>query len=166
MRIFNPDTKSKGFTLVELLVVISIIAILATISVTVFSAAQGGARDGKRRSEISSIAKAIESAKDYSTGLYKYDATAFGNDFPQNAPSDVRYCISWRTGTGNTAPPTAPTADYATTCPTMVGEDVDAHAVFSSAIGVAAFTGGTVTSWTICTSLERTTPFCVKSLTK
>ncbi len=157
-------SKNAGFTLVELLVVISIIAILATISVTVFSAAQGSARDGKRRSEISSIAKSIESAKDYSTGLYKYDATALGNDFPQNAPSDVRYCLSWRTGTGNTTPPTAPTTDYASTCPNMANQI--GGETFSSAIGNTAFTGGTVTSWTICSSLERATPTCVSSLTK
>lgn len=156
---------TRGFTLVELLVVISIVAILGTISMTVFSAAQGNARDGKRKSEMNSLAKAIESAKDYSAGTYKYDATLFGNDFPQNKPNDVRYCLSWRTGAGNTTPPTAPITDYGTTCPTMVNET--AHETLTNAFeSGTAFATGTVVSWTLCSSLERSTPNCVGSLTR
>ena len=50
----------SGFTLVELMVVITIIAILATIGVTIYSGAQKAARDAIRRSDILSIAKALE----------------------------------------------------------------------------------------------------------
>lgn len=52
--------KRNGFTLVELLVVISIIAILSVIGITIFSSAQKSARDSKRRADIDSIAKALE----------------------------------------------------------------------------------------------------------
>ncbi|MBU1000240.1 prepilin-type N-terminal cleavage/methylation domain-containing protein, partial [Patescibacteria group bacterium] len=48
---------SKGFTLVELLVVISIIAILSVIGIVVFTGVQKGARDAKRKADINAIAK-------------------------------------------------------------------------------------------------------------
>ncbi len=52
--------KQSGFTLVELLVVISIIAILSVIGITVFSGVQKSARDARRRADIDSITKALE----------------------------------------------------------------------------------------------------------
>lgn len=50
----------RGFTLVELLVVISIIAILSVIGMVVFSGVQKNARDARRRGDIEAIAKALE----------------------------------------------------------------------------------------------------------
>lgn len=49
-----------GFTLVELLVVISIISILSVIGITIFTGAQKTARDARRRVDIEEIAKAME----------------------------------------------------------------------------------------------------------
>ena len=50
----------KGFTLIELLVVISIIAILSTIGLTTFQGVQKSARDGSRKSDLRTLATALE----------------------------------------------------------------------------------------------------------
>ena len=52
----NPN----GFTLVELLVVVAIIAILSVIGLAVFTGIQGRARDSKRKADIDEISKALE----------------------------------------------------------------------------------------------------------
>lgn len=52
-------SETEGFTLVELLVVITIIAILATIGMTIFSGVQKAARDTKRRGDIDALQKAV-----------------------------------------------------------------------------------------------------------
>lgn len=49
-----------GFTLVELLVVISIIAILSVIGITIFSSAQKSAQNAKRRADVKAIINALE----------------------------------------------------------------------------------------------------------
>lgn len=49
-----------GFTLVELLVVISIIAILSTIGMAVFTGIQAKARDERRRADLRGIVAALE----------------------------------------------------------------------------------------------------------
>lgn len=51
---------NKAFTLIELMVVISIIAILASVGVSVYANAQKIARDGKRQGDIKEIQKALE----------------------------------------------------------------------------------------------------------
>lgn len=49
----------KGFTLIELMVAISIVAILATIGIIMFSGAQGSARDAKRKGDLDDLKKAM-----------------------------------------------------------------------------------------------------------
>lgn len=56
---YMPVHPKKGFTLVELLVVISIIAILSVIGITVFSGVQKSARDTKRREDLAALANAV-----------------------------------------------------------------------------------------------------------
>lgn len=56
-----PKLKSQGFTLVELLVVISIIAILSTLGVALYSNVLKNSRDSKRQADlITNIQPALE----------------------------------------------------------------------------------------------------------
>jgi prepilin-type N-terminal cleavage/methylation domain-containing protein len=57
----NSNKSSKGFTLVELMVVIAILALLATVGITIYSGAQKQGRDSKRKADIDSISSALES---------------------------------------------------------------------------------------------------------
>ncbi len=52
--------KNKGFTLLELLVVIAILAILAVVGMGQYRTSQIKARDGQRKSDLSNIARALE----------------------------------------------------------------------------------------------------------
>ena len=56
-----------GFTLIELLIVVSVIAILSTLGVAVFTSAQGQARDARRKADIQTIQKSLESHYNDST---------------------------------------------------------------------------------------------------
>ena len=51
--------RQNGFTIVELLIVIVVIAILAAITVVAFNGVQSRARDAKRAQDLSSIRKAL-----------------------------------------------------------------------------------------------------------
>jgi len=58
-RVYTERSRS-GFTLVELLVVVAIIAVLSVIGITIFTGVQKNARDARRRADIGSISKALE----------------------------------------------------------------------------------------------------------
>lgn len=60
----------KGFTLLEMLVVIGIIAILVGLGTTSYSTAQKKARDAKRKSDLKAIQNALEQY--YSICGYQY----------------------------------------------------------------------------------------------
>lgn len=59
MRCLLGNKDQKGFTIVELLMVIVIIAILAAITIVAYNGIQQRARDAKRVSDISQIKKAL-----------------------------------------------------------------------------------------------------------
>lgn len=165
-----PKIKISGFTLIELLVVIAIIAILATVSYSVFSGAQGSARDGVRRSQLQSIAKSIESARDYAGDKYTYDYTAFTADFPKASDmipasdSFVRYCVY----SGDTKLTTFPGSG--TSCTGLAGEapDVTFGDLFTLASGKISALANSISAkkyWAVCVILERTSvPYCQSSL--
>lgn len=50
----------RGFTLIELMVIVAIIGILMAAGIVVFSDAQKAARDAKRRADMDAIGKALE----------------------------------------------------------------------------------------------------------
>ncbi|HSX42690.1 MAG TPA: type II secretion system protein, partial [Candidatus Saccharimonadales bacterium] len=69
--------KSKGFTIVELLIVIVVIGILATLVIVTFTGIQQKARDSKRKTDISAIQAALES---YYSSNNTYPTVADLND--------------------------------------------------------------------------------------
>ncbi|KKQ83318.1 MAG: hypothetical protein UT04_C0033G0001 [Candidatus Daviesbacteria bacterium GW2011_GWF2_38_7] len=169
----------KGFTLIELMVVVTIIAILSVIGISVYTNAQKNARDGIRRAELSSLGKAIESAKDPTTSSYMYNTTNFTSDYPQNLPRDPLkdsgkqyYCVSTSTG-ATPAMPLVPTA-WALNCPTDTGANYTAWTTLVDKDGAYnAAANGLIAGaryWRICTKLEGpvfpttgSNPYCVSS---
>ncbi|MBI3379587.1 prepilin-type N-terminal cleavage/methylation domain-containing protein [Candidatus Gottesmanbacteria bacterium] len=127
----------KGFTLLELLVVISIIAILISLGMTSFSTSQKKGRDAKRKSDIKEVQNALEQY--YSVCGFTYP-TPVGNFYTSVNCSSPAISIM----------PTVPTDPRVVTpyyCPTP------------------GATNCTSSSYTICTMLEAETPntFCVSS---
>jgi general secretion pathway protein G len=53
-------TKSRGFTLLELLVVIGIIGVIVSLAAVAYSSAQRKSRDSRRQSDMKSIQSALE----------------------------------------------------------------------------------------------------------
>lgn len=111
MKSFLPKTikNPRGFTLIELMVVISIIAFLAVIGIAAFSQTQKQARDGRRRADIDAIAKAMESSFDPIKGSYvTLDRSMFSTGaFPVDPSTTTAY----------TAPLTPSGCTSGTNCP-------------------------------------------------
>lgn len=87
--------KSNGFTLVELLITISIIAILVTIGVVIYSSALKSGRDAKRQSDLRSIQSALEQ---YHNDQGFYPAAGLDTNLAASPPPAFTNC------TGNVSP--------------------------------------------------------------
>ncbi|MBI2021684.1 type II secretion system protein [Candidatus Daviesbacteria bacterium] len=161
---------SRGFTLIELMVVVAIIAVLAVVALGIFTGAQGSSRDARRRQEVGSLAKNIESTKDPSAGTYKYTTTESADDYPRGtsaskAPQDpgtYAYCIQ---GSTSTAPPADPATNWrSSTCPAGYTE-IDSS--IQGTAGTTDISDSGIKAWKLCASMERASAFfCVTSLTK
>lgn len=84
--------KQRGFTIVELLIVIVIIGILASITIVAYNGIQGRARDSARISDINAIRKALEVYKSFN-GEYPEENVAgweYSHTDPQNFISALK----------------------------------------------------------------------------
>jgi len=80
----------RGFTLLELLIVISIIGILVTVAVASYSSSQQKARNSRRMSDMKSIQNAAEQYYADNNSLYPAD-TNFGVAYlPAGWPTDPK----------------------------------------------------------------------------
>lgn len=122
----------KGFTLIELMVAIAIVAVLATIGFSLFQNTQAQARDARRKQDIDAISSALEQKFNPTAGVY---TAAVAADFASSAipldplntspytystaglPSAYTVCARLEQGGGNftdagTTPATGSTAIY------------------------------------------------------
>lgn len=76
----------KGFTLVELAVVILVIGILVAITVVSYNGSQGRARDAARQTAIKEIRSALESYR-AETGNYPNEATSGAWEYSYTSPT-------------------------------------------------------------------------------
>ncbi len=74
-----------GFTLIELMVTVAIIAILSGIGYSTYSSIQANARDAKRKADVDAIAKVLEDKYNSSTGLYPSYSEVSDRDFTSGA---------------------------------------------------------------------------------
>lgn len=139
-----PKTNKEGFTLVELLVVVSILAILAVVGVVVFQGQQKNARDTRRKADIEAIAQAMEAAK--VPGQINYVALAASMFSAGSVPSD----------------PTNTSEIPDNSCPGVCKYCVRATAGNCSTTDTAVAPGspGVVATWVVCANLESGGSFC------
>jgi prepilin-type N-terminal cleavage/methylation domain-containing protein len=143
----NICNTTRGFTLIELMVAISIVAILATVGLVVFGNVQKQARDSRRTQDLAAIASAIESTR--VPGAVAYTSLSTANFANGQIPTDPKtgtqdYCLVYETDLPPTAPPDN-LALWGATCP--VG------AITVNNISSLPLVAGS-TSWTVCAKLE------------
>lgn len=68
------NNNSQGFTLIELMIVVAIIAILSVIGIVIFTNVQKNARDARRKADIDAVATALEAH--YNDGACGASATS------------------------------------------------------------------------------------------
>jgi len=134
--------KSQGFTLIELMVVITIIAILSVVAVTVFIGVQKTARDGAKRADIDSIAKALESNKPTNSTSYSVlSPNFFAAGVIPTSSGDNGYCANESSSLSDTL--TTP-SEWPENSPCPTGFNI-VSTVFPTA---------TAKKWIVCARLE------------
>ncbi|MCR4326794.1 MAG: type II secretion system GspH family protein [Candidatus Roizmanbacteria bacterium] len=91
----KPMRHTAGFTLLELLVVISIMGILIAIGVQSYTTLNKQARDGRRISDLQTIRTALESYRsqngDYPADLSPIVPSGYLNNLPEDPVPDRQY---------------------------------------------------------------------------
>jgi prepilin-type N-terminal cleavage/methylation domain-containing protein len=159
--VFKTSFTENAFTLVELLIVISIMAILAVTAVTFFGYIQSDARDSKRKAELNAIATTLEINKSADSSSYSplvpnmFGSLVFPGGVTMEAldPSGYPYCIAVST---TSIPPIYLPSDLNTV--TNWSNLIGSTSCPTNPTGWSKITGsqpdGSSNAWTICTRLE------------
>lgn len=152
MSALSERSESKGFTLIELMITVSIISILAVVGVAIYSGAQKNARDAKRRGDIDAIAKALEQTKLSNNNYIALTGSSFQSGVvPTSVFPGQPYCIGGSDTTTSPAVPSAwgsPGGAAGNSCaPNPPYTQVNAD-------GSNMLSGGLNVSWRICSVLE------------
>lgn len=78
MHIPIPNNSKKGFTFVEIMIVVGLITILLAIGIGSYSAIQRGARDDRRKADLEEIRSALE--------MYRSNNNAYPTPLPSPSP--------------------------------------------------------------------------------
>lgn len=84
----------QGFTLIELMIVVAIIAVLSLIAINVYGNIQQRGRDARRKSDIAAIANAMEVSKASSANYIALAATQFSSNTIPADPGSNLYCAN------------------------------------------------------------------------
>lgn len=94
--------KAKGFTLIEILVAMTLVAILLSLGLVSYQGSKKAARDGKRKADLEQIRSALEiyrsDCKTYPQGaalnnpLTGVEAACSGNTYMAYVPADPGNC--------------------------------------------------------------------------
>lgn len=130
----------SGFTLVELLIAISILAILSVMGIVIFNGVQLKGRDAARRQDLDALVKALEVNHSVSGYAPLAPGQFASGSIPATDPKGNPYC-----GNKDQNVITANPVVWTATCPVEYNP-------ISTTIPVPS--SGSTTSWKVCISLE------------
>ncbi len=152
-------TSVKGFSLIELMIVVAVIAILAVIGVSIYGNVQKTARDSRRKADIDAIAAALESTKSPNAPTYgALAATSFSHTVIPTDTTTEQYSACWSPTAATTSGGTLPTTWGAVANPTAPACPGGAWATVDAAAPAA-----NSSSWIVCAKLETGGTFYCRS---
>lgn len=141
---------AKGFTLMELLIVIAIMAILVSLGAASYSTAQKSSRDARRRSDMKAIQNAVEQylANTKAYPIAETDLDVGNAYFPGGRPVDPKF--------------TVPADLYKYTLPAVITDTAGSSYCVCAKLEGSSATGNSTAN--TCAFTSSGPYFCVKSL--